>query len=191
MKNKTIIIALFGKSGSGKDRTLNMLCNSKNYNKIITTTTRPKRDYEVNGTHYHFIDPTLFAQKILNGDLIEAASFNDWFYGTDIKELNPNMINIGAFNIHGIECMIEDDRLDVFPVYVQASDKTRLLRNLNREENPNCAEICRRYFTDEEDFDDIPFEYYTFNNNDIGDHINRLHEFIAMVQPPSDQDTIN
>ena len=78
--------------------------------------------------------------------------------------------------------MLQDPRLNVYPVYIHASDKTRLLRNLNREEKPNCSEICRRYFTDEQDFDDIPFEYFTFNNNDDGDHINRLVEFIEFLR---------
>ena len=60
--------------------------------------------------------------------------------------------------------MLRDERLDVHPIYVQATDKTRLIRALKREENPDCAEICRRYMTDEEDFQDIPFEYKTFDN---------------------------
>lgn len=165
MENKIVVVALFGKSGSGKDTLLQKIKYAKpEYNKIIMTTTRPKRDYEIDGIHYHFTDPEEFAIKVLNGDLVEATSFNDWFYGTDIHELKEGYINIGAFSIRAIECMLDDNRLKVIPFYIQASDKTRLLRNLNREENPNCAEICRRYFTDEQDFDDIPFEYFTINN---------------------------
>ena len=182
MKNKIPVIALFGKSGSGKSRTLKMLCNSKEYNELVMTTTRSPRDYEVEGIHYHFMSPEDFAIKVVNGDLVEVTSFNDWFYGTDINEFKTDKVNIGAFSIFGIECMLQDPRLNVYPVYIHASDKTRLLRNLNREETPNCSEICRRYFTDEQDFDDIPFEYFTFNNNDDGDHINRLVEFIEFLR---------
>ena len=184
--NKIIVVALFGKSGAGKDTILNRLAVTGLYNQIKMSTTRPKRDYEVDGVHYNFMDSVKFAEKVLNGDFIEATSFNDSFYGTDIKELKQDIVNIGVFNIHGIECMLDDPRLEVFPVYVLTTDKTRLLRNLNREDNPNCAEICRRYFTDEKDFDDISFEYYPFNNNDNGDHINRLHEFIERIQNTGD-----
>lgn len=180
---KIKIIALFGKSGAGKDTLLQKLHYAHpEYNKIITTTTRPIRQYEVDGIHYHFVTPEEFAVKVLNGDLIEATSFNDWFYGTDIHELNKNTINIGAFSIRAIECMMDDSRLEVYPVYIHASDKTRLLRNLNREDNPDCGEICRRYFTDKKDFDDIPFKYFIFNNNDDGDHINRLIELIEFLR---------
>ena len=183
---KIYVIALFGKSGAGKDTILDRLAITGLYNKIKMTTTRPKRDYEVNGVHYNFIDTASFAEKILNGDFVEATSFNDWFYGTDIKELKEDAINIGMFNIHGIECMLEDPRLEVFPIYIKATDKTRLLRNLNREKNPNCFEICRRYLADEQDFDDIPFEYFSFHNEKDGDHINRIHEFIKYIQTNND-----
>lgn len=52
------------------------------------------------------------------------------------------------------------------PIYIEVSDKIRLLRQLNRENNPNCAEICRRFFTDEQDFqkEKYDFDYYTFDN---------------------------
>ena len=153
------IIALFGKSGAGKDTLLKMvMCTYPDLHKIITTTTRPMRDYETQGKEYYFVEPAVFAEKILNGDLIEATSFNNWFYGTDINQLKEDKINIGVFSITSIECLLEDNKLDVYPVLIDASDKVRLIRTLNREENPDCKEICRRFFADEQDFDDIPFD---------------------------------
>lgn len=162
------IIALFGKSGAGKDTLLKMvMCTYPDLHKIITTTTRPMRDYETQGKEYHFVEPAVFAEKILNGDLIEATSFNNWFYGTDINQLKEDKINIGVFSITSIECLLEDDKLDVYPVLIDASDKVRLIRTLNREDNPDCKEICRRFFADEQDFDDIPFDYMTIRNNEL------------------------
>lgn len=164
--NKIKIIALFGKSGAGKNTIQKiMLEQNNNYHKIISCTTRPPRDYEKDGVDYYFINEKEFADKVINGSMLEATVFRNWFYGTPIESLNPDKTNIGVFNINGIETLLDDSRLDVHPIYVQASDKTRLLRSLNREENPNCAEICRRYATDEEDFRDIAFDYKIFNND--------------------------
>ena len=76
---------------------------------------------------------------------------------------------MGVFNITGIECILEDSRLEVQPVWIHASDKTRLLRSLNREESPDCKEICRRFQADEKDFSDMDdFEYWGWINEDIG-----------------------
>ena len=162
------IIALFGPSGAGKDTVLNELCKLGEYNKIIPLTTRPLRENEFQNINYNFVDSVSFAEKLLNGDLIEATCFNDWFYGTDICSLDKEKINIGIFNITSIECLLEDNRLQIYPVYLYVSDKTRLLRSLEREENPNCEEICRRFLADKKDFSNIPFEYISFLNERQG-----------------------
>lgn len=177
--NKYKIIALFGKSGAGKDTILRGIEYAKpKYNQIITTTTRPPRRYEKDGIDYHFISSIDFAEKVLNGDFIEAVSFNSWFYGTDINELKEDTINIGVFSIKAIECMLEDNRLEVHPIYIHASNKTRLLRTLNREESPNCEEICRRFFADEKDFADIPFDYKEVSNDETDSLTVTIHRIL-------------
>lgn len=167
LDKKIKIIALFGESASGKD-TIQKLLTEKyplTFNPIISCTTRPKRDNEEEGIDYYYLTNEQFAENVLNGEMLEATSFNDWFYGTRLQELNKDKINVGVFNIEGIECLLQDNRLEVYPVYIYATDKIRLLRSLSREKNPNCHEICRRFLADEKDFDDIDFTYITFNNN--------------------------
>lgn len=159
------ILTLFGESGAGKDTIQQwMVSHLPGTKGIVSCTTRPKRDYEIDGKDYHFLTNEEFAIKVLDGTMLEATSFNDWFYGTAINELDASLINIGIFNIQGIECLLQDSRLKIIPVYVLTRDKTRLIRALNREENPDCLEICRRFSTDKKDFDDISFEYIEFDN---------------------------
>lgn len=167
MKHK--IIALFGESGSGKDTIQQwIVSNVPNTKGIVSCTTRPKRDYETEGKDYHFLSEIEFAEKILNGSMLEATSFNGWHYGTALDELSTDMINIGVFNPQGIECLLEDSRLEIFPIHIYARDKTRLIRSLTREEEPDCYEICRRFQTDMEDFCDIKFDYQViFNEGDF------------------------
>ena len=98
--------------------------------------------------------------------MLEATVFNDWCYGTPIESLRKDKINVGVFNIQGIECLLQDNRLDILPIFIDCSDKTILLRNIKREKVPKCLEICRRFITDEKDFSDINFDYITFDNND-------------------------
>lgn len=161
---KIKIIAIFGKSGSGKDTIQKWLVNNLGGRGIVSHTTRPPRDYEVNGKDYYFISNLEFAEKIYNGDMLEATEFNNWMYGTSIEALNKDGLNIGVFNPEGIRCLLDDKRLDVLPIYIIASNKTRLLRNLKREKEPDCAEICRRFFTDEKDFENIEYKSLYFFN---------------------------
>ena len=172
MEKKIKILALFGKSASGKDTIQNWIIKSfpQLTNKIVSCTTRPPREGEQEGVDYFFLSDEQFAEKVLNGSMLEATSFREWFYGTSLDQLDKNKINIGVFNVAGIECILEDSRLEVIPVWVYASGKTRLLRSLQRESDPDCAEICRRYMADDNDFNDIDFEYIGWINEDNERH---------------------
>lgn len=51
----------------------------------VSTTTRPRRPYETHGTHYHFVTPEQFQEKIDAGDFAEWAEVHGRRYGTDRK----------------------------------------------------------------------------------------------------------
>ena len=166
--NKIKIIALCGMAGSGKDTILkNVLKTYPQLHEIVSCTTRPPREGEINGKNYYFISNEEFAQKMYNMEMLECTVFNDWCYGTPLSSLDKNKVNIGVFNLDGLEILLEDSRLDLTIFFVDAPKKTRLLRQLNRENNPDVDEIIRRYQTDEHDFKHIDFrlkEYiYLFN----------------------------
>ena len=172
MEKKIKILALFGKSASGKDSIQKWI--TTNYpqltNKIVSCTTRPPRSGEQDGVDYFFLSDEEFAKKVLDGSMLEATSFREWFYGTALDQLNPDKINVGVFNITGVECILDDPRLDVVPVWIHASDRTRLRRSLDREDNPDCKEICRRFLADEKDFDEMDdFDYFGWIN-EVGMH---------------------
>jgi guanylate kinase len=67
--NKYKIIAICGKSAVGKDTMLQGMLEAKgdNVHEVISHTTRPPREGEVDGKHYHFISRTDFANKNMCG----------------------------------------------------------------------------------------------------------------------------
>ena len=168
MGNKYQVVALIGKAGAGKDTIQQATCKAhpEIFHPIISCTTRPPREGEIDGENYHFLSINDFTRKVLSGEMLEATEFRDWFYGTSIDALVPNKINLGVFNPAGVTALLESSEVNVTVIYVEALDKERLIRYLNREDNPDCAEMCRRYFTDEKDFADLDFDYYTLVNLD-------------------------
>ena len=153
MKKQYKLIALMGKAGSGKDTIMKkMLETYPGLHEIVSCTTRPRRDYEVEGINYYFYSVEEFTKKVINGEMLEATEFNGWFYGTPIDGLAENFVNIGVFNPAGIEAISMNTQIDMKLSYITASDKTRLLRQLNREGDPDVEEIIRRYSTDKKDF---------------------------------------
>lgn len=163
------IVALIGESGSGKDALMQSILSSAptSFNEIISHTTRPKREGEVEGVNYYYCSPECFAEKIVNNEMLEATFFNDWFYGTSYESLRSDCINLGVFNPDGIRALLDNPHVEVTVFRVQCSDKTRLLRQLNREENPNVIEIIRRFNADMNDFSNIEneIEYTVIDNN--------------------------
>ena len=160
------IIALIGEAGTGKDTILQRILAARptEFHEIVSCTTRPPREGEVDGVNYFFIDPEEFAYKVLNYEMLEATNFNDWFYGTSYDTLRSDVPNIGVFNPDGIRALQGRPDIDLTVYRVSCSDKTRLLRQLNREDHPNVDEIVRRYKTDKDDFFDLEFEYTELQN---------------------------
>lgn len=170
MSNLTKVICLIGKSGSGKDTILrSILSKYPEYHKIVQYTTRPPRQHEINGKDYYFISPKDFESLLLDGDLIEANNFNNWFYGTGLSALDEDKINIGVFNPEAVEAILMHNDLDITVFCISAPEKIRIKRQLDREDYPDINEIFRRYKADEQDFYDLPFNYIVIENNKRAD----------------------
>ena len=168
MKKNNIVIALFGPSGSGKDTGVRLLTSKfKSLHHIIPTTTRPMRDTETNNVDYYFVNKEQFIQGITNNDFYTINYYNNWSYGINRNEIEDNPISIGAFSIKDIKQLLNFDNLTVIPIYIKTSDKTRLMRCLTREDNPDCKEICRRFIADNEDFKNISFNFDIVENENI------------------------
>lgn len=147
------VIAIMGKAGSGKDTIMRSVLAElpTHLHKIINCTTRPMREGELDGVNYFFLSDNDFATKVLQNEMIEYSQHR-WWYGTMLSSLNPMAINIGVFNPTAVKELLAHPQIDVTVFSLEVNDKIRLLRQLQREENPDVAEIVRRFGTDEEDF---------------------------------------
>ena len=164
------IVALIGEAGSGKDSLLHKIIEKNpNLHEIISCTTRPKREGEIEGINYFYLTKEEFVDEVQQNKMLESASFNGWLYGTGYKSLDVNKVNIGVFNPSGIYSMIDRGDIDLKVFYIKTSAKTRLLRQINRESNPDVNEIIRRYSADEKDFSFLDFPFYIINNETYED----------------------
>jgi guanylate kinase len=84
----SLLAVISGPGGVGKDTLIERLlernprlCYSVSY------TTRPKRDYEVDGEHYSFVDVPTFQRMIQEGAFLEYATVNGNLYGTSASRV--------------------------------------------------------------------------------------------------------
>jgi guanylate kinase len=85
-----MLVIVSGPSGVGKDTVISSLClvptQPERYF-VITCTTRPRREYEVDGVHYHFLSPEEFEAKRAAGGFLEANLVHGHWYGTPRDEV--------------------------------------------------------------------------------------------------------
>lgn len=154
---KPKILAIYGMSAAGKDTLMSSLLEKDGLNKIVLTTSRPQRDNEIDGRDYFFKKK----KEILRDrdNYLWPIEYNDWIYAINKNAIKEDEINVGVFNPYWMTKLFEDknEHIDLMAIEVLASDKTRLMRSLTREERPDCDEICRRFIADKADFSNLDF----------------------------------
>ena len=159
-----LIIALVGKSGSGKSTIEKELCDRYGWHKIVSTTTRKMRDGEVDHQDYHFVDN--FDTEVM----IEHAVYNGNDYGIEKNEIKDG-VNVMVVEPSGYEQIKEIYGDSVKGLYIETDGVQRMFRMVMREIESNnfkpvLLEIRGRYLTDEVDFMGIKKELVRINNND-------------------------
>lgn len=82
------IIIISGPAGSGKDTLINIALKTLPLERVITTTSRPKRDNEQEGREYYFVSKEEFEQKVANDEFLEhSQNENGGYYGVQKKHL--------------------------------------------------------------------------------------------------------
>lgn len=189
-----MIFYLIGKSSSGKDTIFRRLVEDEDLSleTIVSYTTRPIREGEVEGVEYHFVKDYEMEEMEKKGLVIEKRTYDTvcglWNYftaiDTEVNVKKNNYILIGTLEAY---VKIRDfyGSENVLPIYIQVDDGKRLMRALNREmeqQNPKYAEMCRRFLADCEDFSEEKLEEIgiqkRFNNDDINKCIGEIESYI-------------
>ncbi len=81
-----VVLVLSGPSGAGKSSLINEIKDEiGDYYFSISTTTRPMRDGEVEGVHYHFVNEEEFKKDVDENHFLEYALVHGNYYGTSLK----------------------------------------------------------------------------------------------------------
>lgn len=163
------MIILAGKSCSGKNAIQEELIKDGKYKRVVTYTTRPMRDGEINGVTYHFISSYEFLKKQFEGFFAETtyydvASGERWFYGTSSECFNDDN-GVLIMNPDGVKAIKGRKDIHYTTFYIMCDKKTLKKRLKKRGDNPK--EAKRRLKADNKDFSGMEsFCDYTIMNGD-------------------------
>ncbi len=134
------LIVLSGPSGVGKG-TIREKLNFDNYDFSVSSTTRQRRENEVDGVHYNFISEEDFKKKIEDDQMLEHAEFVGNLYGTDKNEV-LKLLNEGKNVLLEIESQgaIQvlnkmDDVLSIFIIPPSIEELEKRLKNRATEDD--------------------------------------------------------
>ena len=82
-----VILTITGPSLSGKSTLESMLSEKGAVVRATSVTTRPPRQGEIDGVHYHFISKEAFKDKVRAGEMVEHVEFDTNFYGVSKEEV--------------------------------------------------------------------------------------------------------
>lgn len=183
------VIIITGPSGVGKgtiekelfaDPTLNLTFS-------ISATTRDRREKEMDGIHYFFINKNQFEQKIENNEFLEYSKHFDNYYGTLKSEIdqklseNKNVLveveTTGAINIIGQykQNQIEDQLVTIFIVPPSLQELKKRILNRNSE---NRRSIRKRLKKAKKELEYKKYFNHVIKNDNIKEAIAQVKEIL-------------
>lgn len=167
-----MIIAIVGESASGKSTLVKDVAKTMyDFSEVIAYTTRPKREKEVEGEDYFFIEESRFNEMIATGEFLEHRTYNGWHYGTTVSSFLKPKNYVVALNPAGARELKKyannhsDFKHKIVIVYLCVDRRSRLINLLQRGDNID--EAYRRNLSDVGQFDSFSNEAdYVIHNEE-------------------------
>jgi len=155
MKRNPIMFLISAPSGTGKGTVVSALLEEvQNLSRIITTTSRPKREGEVEGISYYFIPRTEFEMLIREGAFVEWNRIYGDLYGTK-KDIVERFIRdagekgrdlILEIDVDGKRNFAREygDRLKVVSIFLLPPSREELERRIKSRKADSPAQMRKR-----------------------------------------------
>ncbi len=157
-------------SGAGKTTLVKALIEyTDQLQTSISYTTRPKREGEIDGKDYHFVNEDAFFNLRDNGDFLEYAAVFDNYYGTSKSALS-NTLSQGIDVILEIDWQGAQQVRESFPdstgIFIVPPSRTILLERLQSRATDSDSVIQRRTSEAIAEMSHYPkFDYLVINDN--------------------------
>ena len=181
------IVVLMGMSAVGKDTVRKVLEENDygyfGYENIVSYTSRPIRENEIDGVDYHFVSKEEFNNMIDNNEMIEYRNYETnwcgkgetWFYG--IKKFEPEAEKdyVVVIDLTGAESIINYfGEENCVLIYLEAPDKVREIRARKRGSFDE-TEWNRRLIADYKDFSFTNLQSFMRRHNKVWIVSNTIH----------------
>lgn len=173
-----LMLILSSPSGAGKTTLTRNIEKHPGIRLSISVTTRPRRQSEIDGQHYHFIGMDDFVALRDRGDLLEWAEVHGNCYGTPKKPVEEALAAGGdvLFDIdwQGAGQLADKMRDDVVTVFILPPSMAELKARLERRAEDTSDVIARRLSAARDEIGHWAEYDYVIVNEDLDLAFNRI-----------------
>ena len=165
-----LLFTLSGSSGSGKTTLLDLLSRDLAIDISVSHTTRERREYEIDGIHYHFVSKDKFNSLTNDDKFIEYENVHGDLYGTTkegvehyLAEKKPLLMELDVKGALNLKKMYPENTVSIF---LSAPNFKELESRLIHRSSESKEEINKRLsrFSEEENLKK-EFDYTVINDN--------------------------
>ena len=165
-----LFFTLSGSSGSGKTTLLDLLSRDLAIDISVSHTTRERREYEIDGIHYHFVSKDKFNSLTNDDKFIEYENVHGDLYGTTkegvecyLSEKKPLFLELDVKGALNLKKMYPENTVSIF---LSAPNFKELKSRLIHRSSESKEEINKRLsrFSEEENLKK-EFDYTVINDN--------------------------
>ena len=177
------LIIISGTTCAGKGTVVKeLLKRNKNLKVSISYTTRAKRDGEVDGKDYFFIQNDEFEKMIANGEFLEYAKVQyDKYYGTSKAQVKK-MLEDGYDVILEIDVQGAQQIKEMFPqtilIFIMAPSMNEVKRRIKARGKETKEQILDRFQTAYREINEIPKYNYVVVNDNLEDAVNKVEAIL-------------
>lgn len=180
-----LLVVISGPSGVGKDTVLErMKASNVPCHFAVTATARPKRDHEVNGVDYLFVDRDEFQSMVRNDELLEWAEVYGNPYGVPKSQvrnaLNRGLSAVLKIDVQGAATIRRQVPGAVY-IFLAPPSMAELEYRLSRRKTESTKMLKVRLSTAVNEMDEAgKFDYVVVNRTDRLDEA--VEEIKAIIQ---------
>jgi guanylate kinase len=167
-QNQPLLIVISGPSGVGKDSVVQrMQDRGMPMHFVVTATTRPIREGEVEGEDYFFVSRDEFAELIEQDELLEYAIVYDDYKGIP-KEQVRQALESGVDVVMRLDVQGAETIRKMYPeallIFLSTVDEDELVERLKQRKTENSEGLKLRIATARKELQRVEmFDYYVIN----------------------------
>ena len=184
IRRRGFLLVLSSPSGAGKTTIARLLAErDPDLQLSVSVTTRPKREGEVEGRDYVFIDQRRFDEMVARGALLEHATVFGNCYGTPRQRVDEALAAgrdvVGDLDWQGAQQLTKTVRSDLVSVFVLPPSRAELETRLRNRAQDTAAVVAARMAKSAEETNHWSEYDYVIVNREIEQSVAQVQAIVT------------